>query len=170
MPEAFIISITTSWASGVGSRNCISSNPRSPVNTTPRMVSSRFVLVGGGEFDRKKWDWQRDFRNRHCERSEDVTTMTLSSLRKQGPITTGLRCCAKAVEQHLSKQPLRRRDERNCAHARGPGSRPGRRKTYTRDLAAHASEVCVIFHPPGSRGRRESRVRAAPAVSRAKCI
>src|SRR5260221_4043791 len=59
MPEAFI-SITTSWASGVGSRNCISSNPRSPVNTTPRMVSSRFVLVGGGEFDRKMRGWQRD--------------------------------------------------------------------------------------------------------------
>src|ERR1700738_655022 len=59
MPEAFI-SITTSWASGVGYRNCFSSNPRSPVNTTPRMVSSRFVLVGGGEFDRKMRGWQRD--------------------------------------------------------------------------------------------------------------
>src|ERR1700730_2429377 len=33
---------------------------------------------------------------------------TLSSLRKQGPITTGLPCCAKAVDQHLSKQPPRR--------------------------------------------------------------
>src|SRR5258708_34775041 len=65
MPEAFI-SITTSWASGVGSRNCISSNPRSPVNTTPRMVSSRFVLVGGGEFDRKMRGWQRDSKDRHC--------------------------------------------------------------------------------------------------------
>src|ERR1700716_3078395 len=39
MPDAFI-SITTSWASGVGSSNCISSSPRSPVNTTPRMASS----------------------------------------------------------------------------------------------------------------------------------
>src|SRR6266705_1962125 len=39
MPDAFI-SITTSWASGVGSENCISSSPRSPVNTTPRIVSS----------------------------------------------------------------------------------------------------------------------------------
>jgi hypothetical protein len=26
------------------------------------MVSSRFVFIGGGEFDRKKWDWQSDFR------------------------------------------------------------------------------------------------------------
>src|SRR5258708_16207937 len=32
-----------------------------------------------------------------------------------------------------------------------------------------APEVCVILHPLESRGRRESRVRAAPAVSRAKC-
>src|SRR5216684_3046156 len=39
MPDAFI-SMTTSWASGVGSGKGISSSPRSPVNTTPRMVSS----------------------------------------------------------------------------------------------------------------------------------
>src|SRR5450631_596041 len=31
--------MTTSWASGVGSGNCISSSPRSPVNTTPRIAS-----------------------------------------------------------------------------------------------------------------------------------
>jgi hypothetical protein len=31
-----------------------------------------------------------------------------SSLRKQGPITTGLYCCAKAVERRLSKQRPRR--------------------------------------------------------------
>src|ERR1700731_3876246 len=41
MPDAFI-SITTSWASGVGSANGISSSPRSPVKTTPRIASSRF--------------------------------------------------------------------------------------------------------------------------------
>src|SRR5713226_6102616 len=39
MPDAFI-SMTTSWASGVGSGKGISYSPRSPVNTTPRMVSS----------------------------------------------------------------------------------------------------------------------------------
>jgi hypothetical protein len=31
-----------------------------------------------------------------------------SSLRKQGPITTGVRCCTKAVEQRLSRQTSRR--------------------------------------------------------------
>ena len=33
-----------------------------------------------------------------------------------------------------------------------------------------APELCFDFHPQETRGCRESRVRAAPAVSRAKCI
>src|SRR6267378_5132043 len=45
MPDAFI-SMTTSWASGVGSGNCINSSPRSPVNTTPRIVSSACFCCG----------------------------------------------------------------------------------------------------------------------------
>src|SRR3984957_9290364 len=32
--------MTTSWASGVGSGNCINSSSRSPLNTTPRIASS----------------------------------------------------------------------------------------------------------------------------------
>src|ERR1700682_2749633 len=77
--------------------------------------------------------------------------------REPGPITTGLGCCAKAVdlsaealakaEQRLSKQPRRRRDERNCAHARGPGSRLGRQKAYVRDLAARCARVLKNLPP-----------------------
>jgi hypothetical protein len=64
----------------------------------------------------------------------------------------------------------------------GPGSRfacPGRRgvsfrfnyrtaRGYTSAFSRRdAPEVCLDFHPQETRGRRESRVRAAPAVSRA---
>src|ERR1700694_23390 len=45
MPDAFI-SMTTSWASGVGSANLINSSPRSPVKTTPRIASSACSPVG----------------------------------------------------------------------------------------------------------------------------
>jgi hypothetical protein len=44
MPDAFI-SMTTSSGPGVGSGKVISSSWRSPVNTTPRMVSSPENLV-----------------------------------------------------------------------------------------------------------------------------
>src|SRR5216684_2121254 len=49
----------------------------------------------------------------------------------------------------------------------GPGSRPGRRKLFSR---RDAPEVLHFVCPPKYRGRREDRVRAAPAVSRAMCI
>src|SRR6476620_10468018 len=62
MPDAFI-SMTTSWASGAGSGNCISSSPRSPVNTTPRIAASvcfclrsdleRKNAIGKGRTDRE---------------------------------------------------------------------------------------------------------------------
>src|SRR5438477_8904114 len=53
----------------------------------------------------------------------------------------------------------------------GPGSRPGRRgeRAYVRDLAARFRPSDANSSPhPRSRGRRESRVPTAPAVSCAK--
>src|SRR5258705_13549209 len=62
MPDAFI-SMTTSWASGAGSGNCINSSPRSPVNTIPRIAASvclclwfdleRKNVIGKGRTDRE---------------------------------------------------------------------------------------------------------------------
>src|SRR5690348_10718639 len=48
----------------------------------------------------------------------------------------------------------------------GPGSSPGRRGYSFAFSRRKASEALMNF-PPSSRGRREDRVRAAPAVSRA---
>jgi len=57
MPDAFI-SITTSWVSGVGSENGISSSSRSPVKDYARMISSACSCLWG-DFERKKRVWQR---------------------------------------------------------------------------------------------------------------
>jgi len=50
-------------------------------------------------------------------------TYSASSLRKQGPITTGLSCCAKAVEQRLSQHASRRMAMSALRSRRGPGFR-----------------------------------------------
>src|ERR1700730_16640359 len=94
-----------------------------------------------------------------------------------GPITTGLGCCAKAVElsaealakaeQRLSKHLPRRRDERNCAHARGPGSRPGRQKTYVFAISRrNASESCQKLPPQEGVGNAGRTVHPPPRVQR----
>jgi hypothetical protein len=51
-----------------------------------------------------------------------------------------------------------------------PDSRPGRQRIYVRILAARCARALqVIFAPLKMRGRRECRMRAAPAVSCATC-
>ena len=72
--------------------------------------------------------------------------------------------------------------QQSTAVEMGPGSSPGRqwfcssdstvkqRRGYTSALSRRdAPELWVTFHPLERRGRRESRVRAAPAVSCANC-
>ena len=76
-----------------------------------------------------------------------------SSLRKQGPITTGLGGCAKAVEQRLSPQAPR---------SMGPGSRfawPGRRMDCIAACAPR-SDVQIMT----SRSRRVFRARFACSI------
>src|SRR6266849_3553900 len=80
---------------------------------------------------------------RHCERSEAIhlsfcgdmdcfaaLAMTIyyctSSRRRPGPIIAGVRGCGMCSLQCLI-ETTRRRDERNCAHAGGPGLPLGRR-------------------------------------------
>jgi hypothetical protein len=65
-----------------------------------------------------------------------------------------------------------------CAGTHIPDSRPGRRRwsvgcqtssqAQLRHLAAQCARVLIEFCPSQSRGSRESRMRAAPAVSCAK--
>src|SRR5579871_3551231 len=71
MPEAFI-SITTSWASGVGSGNCINSSSRSPLKTTPRIAILPnflyFCSILNGKFNAARVNLQthrRDLGSRH---------------------------------------------------------------------------------------------------------
>src|ERR1700689_4906164 len=72
----------------------------------------------------------------------------MSSLRKQGPITTDLRFCAKVSDKRLSTQPTRRmgpcfrRDDRD-----------GRFQTHFFLLAARlAPESCMNLSAPRSEG------------------
>jgi len=91
---------------------------------------------------------------------------------------------------HCQNASPRRRDERNCAHAGVPARRPGRRRWFLRihfsnsdmyaDIVSHSRDTLRPRFANSSapkkeraqatlkRGRREDRVRAAPAVSCAR--
>ena len=96
----------------------------------------------------------------------------MSSLRKQGPITTGFRRCAKAVGQHLSKHPPRRmgpcfrRDDelprQNPQHCRSPDGakrNPGQcHKGLSRPRIALRSIRATVLGSVSSRGDRVQRL------------
>ena len=98
----------------------------------------------------------------------DFATM-LSSLRTQGPIRCGCCCWKRRVNDDLIKQsrpvvmgPCVRSDDGRVFgfHFKEP--------THLRDLAARFRPRFAVELPAlENRGRREDRVRAAPAVSRA---
>ena len=112
-----------------------------------------------------------------------------SSPRRRGPITPGVHW-SEGIYPTAENASPRRRDERICAHAGVPARRPGQRQWIfrihqTTTRLTHNSafsrqnppEVCKFICPqkkiegagdPQDRGRREDRVRAAPAVSCAK--
>ena len=83
----------------------------------------------------------------------------LSSLRKQGPITTGFRCDTRSELQLAQK---------HLPVGMGPGSRfacPGRRgETQVLVLAARNVRGVGNEPPSHNRGRREGRVPTAPMV------
>ena len=94
----------------------------------------------------------------------------MSSLRKQGPITTDLRCWAKASDKRLSIQPTRRRDELrsrggpcSCAQLRTRQGRPRWAISNTPSPPRGAVSARVVHEPWPSeiRGRRECRARRA---------
>ena len=66
MPDAFI-STTTSPGPGVGSGNVISSRPRSPVNTTPCMVSSAALRCRQSRMFRAGWKRSGETLRRHAQ-------------------------------------------------------------------------------------------------------
>src|ERR1700731_676252 len=85
-----------------------------------------------------------------------AVTAPSSSPRTRGPITTGLSCCAKAGEQHLPKQPPRRRDERERSRG-GPGVRRddgGLKRTREVDGLA----ISIPFVVPAKAGTHNHRV------------
>src|SRR5256886_14436585 len=88
-----------------------------------------------------------------------------SSVRTQGPIAAVAHSGTKAVDHH---------GETTTAAAYGSLRSQGRRRGCSRDTRydfaisrRFAPEVCIFVCPPRNRGRREDRVLAAPAVSRA---
>src|SRR5215216_1799742 len=76
-------------------------------------------------------------------------TATSSSLRTQGPITTGRCCCAKAVDEHLPKRPPRHM---------GPCVRRGDGENRCCDVGAR-SMVAYVY----------SRTRYRPSLRRRPC-
>src|SRR5258708_34281256 len=72
----------------------------------------------------------------------------MSSLRKQGPITTGFSCCGEAVEQRLSKQtprrmgPCFRRDDEEQAYPGGSEAKSGAMLQMDRPVPD-----CASLHP-----------------------
>jgi hypothetical protein len=99
-------------------------------------------------------------------------------VREQGPIATGVSWAkiASSIALHRGHNavwvPDRRSLALTCPGRRGVSFRfnyqtaRGYASAFSR---RDAPELCFGFHPQ-TRGRRESRVRAAPAVSRAKGI
>jgi hypothetical protein len=80
----------------------------------------------------------------------------MTVLQTQGPITTGDNCsCAQVVIFLFQQQGPRRM---------GPGLRRDTRISFAFSRRI-APEVCLILPPSQIRGRRECRMRAAPAVS-----
>ncbi len=104
--------------------------------------------------------------------------LSASSLRTQGPIATGVNWMkiASSIASYRGHNAVWVPDRRslaltcpgrhglgfrfNCQTSRGYASSFSRR---------HASELCFDLTPSKERGRREDRMRAAPAVSCAKC-